>query len=118
MTVTVTYFYSRPSSNMELLCSLPTQPPIMKTVRRYVHKTFYERRTREWGTHFHQFYWLSTVKVKIVETLNLTPNPMVEMVEITSGLVPNTMGEMVEITSALVHHTFCNWFKENFNAIS
>ena len=68
MTVAVTYFYPRPSSNMELLCSLPTQPPIMKTIRRYVHKTFYERRTREWGTHFHHFYWLSTVKVKMVET--------------------------------------------------
>ena len=40
----------------------------MKTIRRYVHKTFYERRTREWGTHFHHFYWLSTVKVKMVET--------------------------------------------------
>ena len=38
--------------------------------------------------------------------------------EITSGLVPDTMVEIVEITSALAHHTFCNWFNENFNGIS
>ena len=68
MTVTVTYFYSGQRSNMELLCSLHCKPPIIETIRLYAHKTFYERSTREWGTHFHQFYWLSTVKVKMVET--------------------------------------------------
>ena len=91
----------------------------MKTIRRYVHKTFYERRTREWGTHFHHFYCLSTVKVKMVETTSESaPNPVMEMVDITAGLVPNTMVEIVIIPSALAHHTFCNWFKENFNGIS
>ena len=43
---------------------------------------------------------------------------MMEMVQITAGLVPNTMVEIVEKTSALAHHTFCNWFKDNFNDIS
>ena len=91
----------------------------MKTIRRYVHKTFYRRRTREWGKHFHHFYCLSTVKVKMVETTSESaPNPVMEMVDITAGLVPNTMVEIVKIPSALAHHTFCNWFKENFNGIS
>ena len=47
----------------------------MKTIRRYANKTFNERRTREWGTHFHHFYWLSTVKVKMVETTTESAPP-------------------------------------------
>ena len=47
---------------------LPANHPIMKTIRRYAHKAFYGRKTREWGTHFHNFYWPSFVKVKLVET--------------------------------------------------
>ena len=51
-------------------------------------------------------------------TTESAPNPMMELVDITAGLVPNTMVEIVEKTSALAHHTFSNWFNENFNGIS
>ena len=47
---------------------LSANQPIMKTLRPYAHKAFYGRKTREWVTHFHNFYWPSFVKVKLVET--------------------------------------------------